>query len=112
MWQHLLFDYSPIDRKYYLTKVGEFIKKAYNDAENNYTIVIDECHKNLEIINDVLLQAISTKRNDGVRFLALNSLVEKEFDFYPQLMEIEFCPAILDSFSYHRNQILLKAMTI
>ena len=81
MWQHLLFDYSPIDRKYYLTKVGEFIKKAYNDAENNYTIVIDECHKNLEIINDVLLQAISTKRNDGVRFLALNSLVEKEFDF-------------------------------
>lgn len=85
MWQHLLFDYSPIDRKYYLTKVGEFIKKAYNDAENNYTIVIDECHKNLEIINDVLLQAISTKRNDGVRFLALNSLVEKEFDFLPAI---------------------------
>lgn len=85
MWHHLLFDYSPIDRKYYLTKVGEFIKKAYNDAENNYTIVIDECHKNLEIINDVLLQAISTKRNDGVRFLALNSLVEKEFDFLPAI---------------------------
>ena len=37
--------------------------------------------KNLEIINDVLLQAISTKRNDGIRFLALNSLVDKEFDF-------------------------------
>ena len=85
MWQHILFDYSPIDRKYYLTKVGEFIKKAYNDAENNYTIVIDECHKNLEIINDVLLQAISTKRNDGVRFLSLNSLVEKEFDFLPAI---------------------------
>lgn len=85
MWQHLLFDYSPIDRNYYLTKVGEFIKKAYNDAENNYTIVIDECHKNLEIINDVLLQAISTKRNDGVRFLALNSLVEEQFDFLPAI---------------------------
>lgn len=84
MWQHLLFDYSPIDRKYYLTKVGEFIKKAYHDEENNYTIVIDECHKNLEIINDVLLQAISTKRNGGVRFLTLNSLVEKEFDFLPE----------------------------
>lgn len=85
MWQHILFDYSPIDRKYCLTKVGEFIKKAFNDVENNHTIVIDECHKNLEIINDVLLQAISTKRNDGVRFLALNSLVDKEFDFLPAI---------------------------
>lgn len=85
MWQHILFDYSPIDRKYCLTKVGEFIKKAFYDVENNYTIVIDECHKNLEIINDVLLQAISTKRNDGVRFLALNSLVDKEFDFLPAI---------------------------
>lgn len=84
MWQHILFDYSPIDRKYNLTKVGEFIKNAFYDQENNYTIVIDECHKNLEIINDVLLQAISTKRNDGVRFLALNSLVDKLFDFLPE----------------------------
>ena len=85
MWQHILFDYSPIDRKYSLTKIGEFIKKAFHDVENNYTIVIDECHKNLEIINDVLLQAISTKRNDGVRFLALNSLVDNEFDFLPAI---------------------------
>jgi len=85
MWQHILFDYSPIDRKYSLTKVGEFIKTAFYDVEDNYTIVIDECHKNLEIINDVLLQAISIKRNDGVRFLALNSLVDKEFDFLPAI---------------------------
>lgn len=84
MWQHLLFDYSPIDRIYYLTKVGKFIKKSYEDPANNYTIVIDECHKNLEIINDVLLQAISTKRNDGKRFISLNSLVDKEFDFLPE----------------------------
>jgi hypothetical protein len=81
MWQHILFDYSPNDRKYCLTKVGEFIKMASNDVENHYTIVIDECHKNLEIINDVLLQAISTKRNEGIRFISLNSLVDKEFDF-------------------------------
>jgi hypothetical protein len=84
MWQHILFDYSPDDRKYRLTKVGEFIKMAANDPENHYTVVIDECHKNLEIINDVLLQAISTKRNNGIRFLALNSLVDKEFDFLPE----------------------------
>jgi hypothetical protein len=84
MWQHLLFDYSPNDRKYNLTKIGEFIKKAQDDLENHYTIVIDECHKNLEIINDVLLQAISTKRNEGVRFLSINSVVDHQFDFLPE----------------------------
>jgi hypothetical protein len=83
MWQHLLFDYSPNDRMYYLTKIGIFIKKAQEDLENHYTIVIDECHKNLEIINDVLLQAISTKRNNGVRFLSLNSIVDEKFSFLP-----------------------------
>lgn len=95
MWQHILFDYSPIDRKYCLTKVGEFIKKAFEDVENNYTIVIDECHKNLEIINDVLLQAISTKRNDGVRFLSLNSLVDKEFNFLPEINGKRILPSNL-----------------
>lgn len=84
MWQHILFDYSPDDRKYRLTKVGEFIKKASFDKDNYYTIVFDECHKNLEIINDVLLQAISTKRNNGERFFSLNSLVDKQFDFLPE----------------------------
>jgi len=81
MWQHILVDYSPIDRRYQLTKVGEFIREASLDPSNHYTIVIDECHKNLEIINDVLLQAISTKRNDGVRFFSLNTLVDKQFEF-------------------------------
>lgn len=84
MWQHLLFDYSPNDRMYNLTKIGQFIKSAQEDSQNHYTIVIDECHKNLEIINDVLLQAISTKRNDGIRFLSLNSIVDKQFDFLPE----------------------------
>ncbi|QXU44210.1 hypothetical protein [Pedobacter sp. D749] len=81
MWQHILFDYSPEDRAYTLTKVGKFIEAASKDLANHYTIVFDECHKSLEIINDVLLQAISTKRNNGVRFLSLNSLVDKQFDF-------------------------------
>ena len=84
MWQHILFDYSPNDRTYRLTKVGEFIKTASEDVSNFYTIVIDECHTNLEIINDSLLQAISIKRNDGVRFLSLNSLVDEEFNFLPE----------------------------
>lgn len=95
MWQHLLFDYSPIDRKYYLTKVGAFIRKSYEDPAQNYTIVIDECHKNLEIINDVLLQAISTKRNDGKRFLSLNSLVDKEFEFLPEINGNRLLPSNL-----------------
>jgi hypothetical protein len=81
MWQHLLFDYSPIDREYRLTKVGEFIKDADKDRGRNYTLVIDECHKSLDIINDSLLQAISLRRNEGVRFLSLNSLVDGQFGF-------------------------------
>lgn len=81
MWQHILFDYSPNDRSYCLTKVGKFIKEASKDTENYYTIVIDECHNNLEIINDSLLQAISTRRNDGLRFISLNSLVDQHFSF-------------------------------
>jgi hypothetical protein len=83
MWQHILFDYSPYERKYCLTKIGEFIRAAYDDPKNNYTILIDEFHKNIEIINDTLLQAISKERNDGKRFIALNSLVDKEFEFLP-----------------------------
>lgn len=81
MWQHILFDYSPEKRIYTLTKVGNFIKLAHEDKSNHYTIVFDECHKNLEIINDVLLQALSTKRNDGLRFISLNTLVDPLFDF-------------------------------
>lgn len=83
MWQHILFDYSPYERKYCLTKIGEFIRAAYEDPKNNYTVLIDEFHKNIEIINDTLLQAISKERNDGKRFIALNSLVDKEFEFLP-----------------------------
>lgn len=84
MWQHLLFDYSPNERKYQLTKIGDFIKLAHENEDKFYTIVIDECHKNLEVVNDVLLQAISTKRNNGQRFLSLNSIVDKEFHFLPE----------------------------
>ncbi len=81
MWQHILVDYSPNTKEYTLTKVGKFIEAASKDLENHYTIVFDECHKNLEIINDVLLQAISTKRNNGIRFLSLNSLIDEKFSF-------------------------------
>lgn len=84
MWQHILVDYSPEDKGYKTTKIGDFILKAQEDDQNNYTIVFDECHKSLETINDVLLQAISTKRNEGVRFISLNSLVDKFFDKLPE----------------------------
>ena len=84
MWQHILFDYSPKSREYVPTKIGGFIKAAYDDKIHNYTIVFDECHKNLEIINDTLLQAISLERNNGVHFLSLNSLIDAQFDYLPQ----------------------------
>ena len=34
-----------------LGKIGEFIRAAYEDPKNNYTVLIDEFHKNIEIIN-------------------------------------------------------------
>jgi len=81
MWQHLLFDYDPENRKYIFTKISKFIKDAFNTPKVNHTIIFDECHKNLELINDVLLQAISIGRNNGKRFISLNTSVDSEFSF-------------------------------
>ena len=55
-----------------LNMVSKAIIAAYKNPDKKYTIMIDEFHKSLTIrkVNDELLQAISKKRYDGVRFLS------------------------------------------
>jgi hypothetical protein len=55
-----------------LNKISKMIIKAYENPETKYTVLIDEFHKPLTIkrVNDELLQAISTKRFGGRRFIS------------------------------------------
>ena len=47
-------------------------------------MVFDECHKYIEMINDELLQCISTKRNDGLRFISLDPVTDELFRELPE----------------------------
>lgn len=68
--------------KYVLSGLGKFIEKAINDKGNLYTIILDECHKYIDKINDELLQCLSSKRNDGNRFISMdNPIIEELFGF-------------------------------
>jgi hypothetical protein len=70
--------------EYVLSRLGNFILKANSDKSHYYTIVFDECHKYIEMINDELLQCISTKRNDGLRFISLDPVTDKLFSELPE----------------------------
>jgi hypothetical protein len=67
----LLSQFSPSAKDgrggYIPSRLGKLIEKAYKNKGKLYTAVFDECHKSniIEMINDELLQAISTKRNMG-----------------------------------------------
>jgi energy-coupling factor transporter ATP-binding protein EcfA2 len=70
----LLSQFSPSRSGYIPSRLGKMIVEAFNNPTNLYTAVFDECHKSnvIEMINDELLQAISTKRNMGRRFISLD----------------------------------------
>ena len=70
----LLSQFSPSRSGYIQSRLGKLIVKAFNDPTTLYTAIFDECHKSniIEMINDELLQAISTKRNMGRRFISLD----------------------------------------
>lgn len=70
----LLSQFSPSKSGYVPSKLGKMILKAYDNPTELFTAVFDECHKSnvIEMINDELLQAISTKRNAGKRFISLD----------------------------------------
>lgn len=70
----LLSQFSPSKSCYVPSKLGKMILNAYENPTQLFTAVFDECHKSnvIEMINDELLQAISTKRNAGRRFISLD----------------------------------------
>lgn len=79
---NLLVQYTKGD--YVLSRLGNLILKANSDKSHYYTVVFDECHKYIEMINDELLQCISTKRNDGLRFISLDPVTDKLFNDLPE----------------------------
>ena len=70
----LLSQYSPSQNSYVQSRLGKLIMEAHNNPNRLVTAVFDECHKSnvIEMINDELLQSISTKRNAGKRFISLD----------------------------------------
>jgi len=81
----LLSQFSPSTKDgrggYIPSRLGKLIEKAYKNKSKLYTAVFDECHKSniIEMINDELLQAISTERNKN-RFISLD---DETSDLYP-----------------------------
>jgi hypothetical protein len=81
-----------------LNMLSKMIIAAYKNPDKLYTILIDEFHKPLTIrrVNDELLQAISTKRYSGTRFISS--------DIAYELISEELLESIEeDQFSYHGN---------
>jgi hypothetical protein len=70
----LLAQFSPNNSRYTTSRLGKMLIEAADNPDKFYTAVFDECHKNstIEMINDELLQAISTKRN-RYRFISLDN---------------------------------------
>ena len=81
----LLSQFSPSAKEgrggYIPSRLGKLIEKAYKNNSTLYTVVFDECHKSniIEMINDELLQAISTERNKN-RFISLD---DETSELYP-----------------------------
>ena len=70
----LLAQFSPSKSGYVPSRLGKMLMEASKNPQTLYTAVFDEMHKSnvIEMINDELLQAISTKRNRGRRFISLD----------------------------------------
>jgi hypothetical protein len=70
----LLAQFSPSKSGYVASRLGRMLIEASKNPDTLYTAVFDEMHKSnvIEMINDELLQSISTKRNRGRRFISLD----------------------------------------
>jgi hypothetical protein len=69
---------------YVLNTLGRIIIEANNNPDKLYTIFFDECHKYINLINDEILQALSKKRNDGVRYITLDIETDQFFHQLPK----------------------------
>jgi hypothetical protein len=77
---NLLLQYDRGD--YTLSTLGEFIKRAVENPSSYYTAVLDESHKYIKMIDGELLQCLSSKRNDGDRFISFdNPIVKRLYNF-------------------------------
>jgi hypothetical protein len=70
----LLAQFSPSKPGYVKSRLGRMLIDASKNSNTLYTAVFDEMHKSnvIEMINDELLQAISKRRNRGIRFISLD----------------------------------------
>ncbi|NBU82196.1 MAG: DUF4268 domain-containing protein, partial [Flavobacteriaceae bacterium] len=70
----LVINFEPSKSRYVPGYFGKLLITASQNPEKLYTAFFDEMHKTsvIDMINDELLQAISLKRNDGVRFVTLD----------------------------------------
>jgi hypothetical protein len=94
----LLSQYSP-KGKYINSRLGKMIMTAYNNPNKLVTAIFDECHKSavIEMINDELLQCISTRRNAGRRFISVD---EETGDLYTGLSTHRGNLLIPDNFGF------------
>lgn len=94
----LLSQYSP-KGEYIKSRLGRMIMSSHNNPERLFTAVFDECHKSavIEMINDELLQCISTRRNDGKRFISVD---EETGDLYTGLSTHRGNLLIPDNFGF------------
>jgi hypothetical protein len=78
-------------KEYVLSRLGNLILEAKRNPNKYYTAVFDEMHKPnvIEMINDELLQCISTKRNkfsddsnqdEGYRYISLDKKTAELYD--------------------------------
>jgi hypothetical protein len=72
---------------------------AHNNPNKLVTAIFDECHKSavIEMINDELLQCISTRRNAGRRFISVD---EETGDLYTGLSPHRGNLLIPDNFGF------------
>jgi hypothetical protein len=80
--------------KYERNSIGDFIVEAKSDPMNNYTIVLDECHKEgfIDRINAELLQCLSRRRNDGLRFFQTNKATDELFESLDKVNGVRIIP--------------------
>jgi len=77
----LLTQFSTRKKDYIPGVIGEILIDAAKNVDKLYTIILDEIHKDrfIDMINDELLQCISTKRNSGRYLPKMDSETDQLF---------------------------------
>ena len=79
--ESLLVEYDVFNKSMELTLFGDFLKAASENPSQIYTVVLDEIHSYISVINRELAQGITKKKNDGVRFLSLKKSYMRLYPF-------------------------------